>query len=35
MGHIPMGRFATTEDPIGTPLLLASEAGASIAGQTI
>ncbi len=35
MGHIAMGRFATTEDPIGTPPLLASEAGALIAGQTI
>ena len=35
MGHIPLGRFATAEDLIGTLLLLASEAGAFITGQTI
>ncbi len=35
MGHIAMGRFATTEDPIGTLPLLASEADALIAGQTV
>jgi NAD(P)-dependent dehydrogenase (short-subunit alcohol dehydrogenase family) len=35
MSRIPMGRFATAEDLIGTVLLLASPAGAFITGQTI
>ncbi len=35
MGHIPMGRFATAEDPIGPLLLLAPKAGAFITGRTI
>ncbi len=35
MSRIPMGRFATAEDLIGTVLLLASPAGAFITGQTL
>ena len=35
MSRIPMGRFATVEDLVGTVLLLASPAGAFITGQTI
>ncbi len=35
MSRIPLGRFATAEDLIGTVLLLASPAGAFITGQTI
>ncbi|MFQ5774507.1 MAG: SDR family NAD(P)-dependent oxidoreductase [Kiloniellaceae bacterium] len=35
MSRIPMRRFATAEDLLGTVLLLASPAGAFITGQTI
>jgi NAD(P)-dependent dehydrogenase (short-subunit alcohol dehydrogenase family) len=35
MSRVPLGRFATAEDLIGTVLLLASPAGAFITGQTI
>jgi NAD(P)-dependent dehydrogenase (short-subunit alcohol dehydrogenase family) len=35
LGHIPMGRFGEPRDIVGTALLLASQAGAFITGQTI
>jgi NAD(P)-dependent dehydrogenase (short-subunit alcohol dehydrogenase family) len=35
LGHIPMGRFGKPEDIVGTALLLASQAGAFVTGQTI
>jgi NAD(P)-dependent dehydrogenase (short-subunit alcohol dehydrogenase family) len=35
LGRIPMGRFGRPEDLVGTALLLASDAGAFITGQTI
>jgi NAD(P)-dependent dehydrogenase (short-subunit alcohol dehydrogenase family) len=35
LSQIPMGRFAKPEDIVGTALLLASQAGAFITGQTI
>lgn len=35
MNRIPLGRFCTAEDLVGTALLLASPAGAFITGQTI
>jgi NAD(P)-dependent dehydrogenase (short-subunit alcohol dehydrogenase family) len=35
LGNIPMGRFGTPGDIVGTALLLASQAGAFITGQTI
>jgi len=35
VGRIPTGRLARPEDVVGTALLLASEAGSFITGQTI
>ena len=35
LARIPLGRFGTPEDLIGAALLLASDAGSFITGQTL